>query len=138
MPNLPSDYGQQEAYYASDAYRSSLNKDGIGTTYETVKKREQIEKNREEGYRDTGGLPANLRYPYAMIDSGMDFLKIQIATYTPPDVEIEGLLDVPETTDTTGANLKTGDIKLSDDGRKQGAFAPVSYTHLTLPTNREV
>jgi len=127
MPNLPSDYKQQEAYYKSDAYRSSLNKDGIGTTYETnianVKKREQIEKNREEGYRDTGGLPANLRYPYAMIDSGMDFLKIQIATYTPPDVEIEGLLDVPETTDTTGANLKTGDIKLSDDGRKQGAFA---------------
>ena len=123
MPNLPSDYGQQEAYYASDAYRSSLNKDGIGTTYETVKKREEIEKNREEGYRDTGGLPANLRYPYAMIDSGMDFLKIQIATYTPPDVEIEGLLDVPETTDTTGANLKTGEIKLSEDGRKQGAFA---------------
>ena len=96
MPNLPSDYGQQEAYYASDAYRSSLNKDGIGTTYETnianIKKREEIEKNREEGYRDTGGLPANLRYPYAMIDSGMDFLKIQIATYTPPDVELEGLL----------------------------------------------
>ena len=50
MPNLPSDYKQQEAYYKSDAYRSSLNKDGIGTTYETVKKREEIEKNREEGY----------------------------------------------------------------------------------------
>ena len=121
MPNLPSDYGQQEAYYASDAYRSSLNKDGIGTTYETVKKREQIEKNREEGYRDTGGLPANLRYPYAMIDSGMDFLKIQIATYTPPDVELEGLLNVPETDDTTGSNLKTGDITLGDRGL--GGFA---------------
>ena len=121
MPNLPSDYGQQEAYYASDAYRSSLNKDGIGTKYETVKKREQIEKNREEGYRDTGGLPANLRYPYAMIDSGMDFLKIQIATYTPPDVELEGLLNVPETDDTTGSNLKTGDITLGDRGL--GGFA---------------
>ena len=121
MPNLPSDYEQQEAYYASDAYRSSLNKDGIGTTYETVKKREQIEKNREEGYRDTGGLPANLRYPYAMIDSGMDFLKIQIATYTPPDVELEGLLNVPETDDTTGSNLKTGDITLGDRGL--GGFA---------------
>ena len=121
MPNLPSDYKQQEAYYKSDAYRSSLNKDGIGTTYETVKKREQIEKNREEGYRDTGGLPANLRYPYAMIDSGMDFLKIQIATYTPPDVELEGLLNVPETDDTTGSNLKTGDITLGDRGL--GGFA---------------
>ena len=121
MPNLPSDYKQQEAYYKSDAYRSSLNKDGIGTTYETVKKREQIEKNREEGYRDTGGLPANLRYPYAMIDSGMDFLKIQIATYTPPDVELEGLLNVPETDDTTGSNLKTGEITLGDRGL--GGFA---------------
>ena len=121
MPNLPSDYKQQEAYYKSDAYRSSLNKDGIGTKYETVKKREQIEKNREEGYRDTGGLPANLRYPYAMIDSGMDFLKIQIATYTPPDVELEGLLNVPKTDDTTGSNLKTGEITLGDRGL--GGFA---------------
>lgn len=134
MPNLPSDYGQQEAYYASDAYRSSLNKDGIGTTYETVKKREEIEKNREEGYRDTGGLPANLRYPYAMIDSGMDFLKIQIATYTPPDVEIEGLLDVPETTDTTGANLKTGDIKLSDLGRERGFALKTATSANTINT----
>ena len=134
MPNLPSDYGQQEAYYASDAYRSSLNKDGIGTTYETVKKREQIEKNREEGYRDTGGLPANLRYPYAMIDSGMDFLKIQIATYTPPDVEIEGLLDVPKTTDTTGANLKTGDIKLSDEGRERGFALKTATNANTINT----
>ena len=134
MPNLPSDYGQQEAYYASDAYRSSLNKDGIGTTYATVKKREEIEKNREEGYRDTGGLPANLRYPYAMIDSGMDFLKIQIATYTPPDVQIEGLLDVPETTDTTGANLKTGDIKLSDEGRKRGFALKTATNANTINT----
>ena len=52
------------------------------------------EEELEKGYTNTGGLPANLRYPYAMIDSGMDFLKIQISTYTPPGVELEGLLDV--------------------------------------------
>ncbi len=76
----------------------------------------------EKAYNNTGGLPANLRYPYAMIDSGMDFLKIQIATYTPPQVELQGLLDVPKTEDITGANLKTGDITLGDKA-KGGGFA---------------
>lgn len=122
MPNLPSDYGQQEAYYASDAYRSSLNKDGIGTKYETVKKREEIEKNREEGYRDTGGLPANLRYPYAMIDSGMDFLKIQIATYTAPDLNLSGLLDV-NNEDKSDASGNSATIKLGRGASQPGAFA---------------
>ena len=88
-----------------------------------VKKREEQRKNDlEASYSDTGGLPANLRYPYAMIDSGMDFLKIQIATYTPPQVELQGLLNVPETDDITGANLKTGDITLGDKA-KDGGFA---------------
>ncbi len=50
------------------------------------------EEELERAYNNTGGLPANLRYPYAMIDSGMDFLKIQIATYTPSSVELQGLL----------------------------------------------
>ena len=38
-----------------------------------------------------------------MIDSGMDFLKIQIATYTPPNIELEGLLDV-DNKDKIGRN----------------------------------
>ena len=80
------------------------------------------EEELEKAYNNTGGLPANLRYPYAMIDSGMDFLKIQIATYTPPQVELQGLLDVPKTEDITGANLKTGDITLGDKA-KGGGFA---------------
>ena len=134
MPNLPSDYAKQEAYYASDAYRSTLNKDGIGTSYETVKKREEINKSIEESYANTGGLPANLRYPYAMIDSGMDFLKIQIATYTPPKVELEGLLNVPETDDTTGANLKPGQITLGDTAREKGFALNTATNSNTINT----
>ena len=134
MPNLPSDYAKQEAYYASDAYRSTLNKDGIGTSYETVKKREEINKSIEESYANTGGLPANLRYPYAMIDSDMDFLKIQIATYTPPTVELQGLLDVPETDDTTGANLKSGQITLSDTAREKGFALNTATNSNTINT----
>ena len=74
-----------------------------------AKKREELyQQELEKGYANTGGLPANLRYPYAMIDSGMDFLKIQIATYTPPKIELEGLLDVnnKDKKDTTGAKAK--------------------------------
>jgi hypothetical protein len=66
-----------------------------------VKKREQElatqkKNDLEASYSDTGGLPKNLRYPYARIEDGMDFLKIQIATYTPPDLNLETLLNVPE------------------------------------------
>ena len=103
------------AYQSFSEYRGS---EQFKIDQANIKKREEIEKNREEGYRDTGGLPANLRYPYAMIDSGMDFLKIQIATYTPPGVELEGLLDVDnkDKKDTTGAKaiIKLG--KLGEEG----------------------
>ena len=73
-------------------------------------------------YNDTGGLPANLRYPYAMIDSGMDFLKIQIATYTAPDLNLSGLLDVDnkDKEDTTGAKAI---IQLGRGASEPGAFA---------------
>ena len=70
-----------------------------------VKKREEQRKNDlEASYSDTGGLPKNLRYPYARIEDGMDFLKIDIATYTPPDLNLETLLNVknPDKDDATG------------------------------------
>ena len=106
------------AYQSFSEYRGS---EQFKIDQANIKKREEIEKNREEGYRDTGGLPANLRYQYAMIDSGMDFLKIQIATYTPPGVELEGLLDVDnkDKKDTTGAKAT---IKLGKLG-EEGGFA---------------
>ena len=87
-----------------------------------IKKKEEQRKNDlEASYSDTGGLPANLRYPYAMIDSGMDFLKIQIATYTPPDLDLTGLLDVDneDKSDATGASAN---ISLGKRG-KEGGFA---------------
>ena len=75
------------AYQSFSEYRRSEE-------FKKVREKDNIKKKQREpdniNYSDTGGLPANLRYPYAMIDSGMDFLKIQIATYTPPDVELEG------------------------------------------------
>ena len=92
------------------------------------------EEELEKAYNNTGGLPANLRYPYAMIDSGMDFLKIQIATYTAPQVELQGLLNVPETDDITGANLKTGDITLGDKAKDGGFALKTATTANTINT----
>ena len=85
----------------------------------SAKKREEYTNSID--YNDTGGLPANLRYPYAMIDSGMDFLKIQIATYTTPDLDLTGLLDVDneDKSDATGASAN---ISLGKRG-KEGGFA---------------
>ena len=75
-----------------------------------VKKREeelatQKKNELEASYSDTGGLPKDLRYPYARIEDGMDFLKIEIATYTPPDLNLETLINVKNPDgDATGAN----------------------------------
>ena len=91
-----------------------------------IKKKEEQRKNDlESSYSDTGGLPANLRYPYAMIDSGMDFLKIQIATYTAPDLNLSGLLDVnnPEKDGSRDASGDSATIKLGRNASKPGAFA---------------
>ena len=78
-------------------------------------------------YNDTGGLPASLRYPYSMIDDGMDFLKIQIATYTAPDLNLSGLLDVGGgdniQPDGTGATFN-----LTKRGSEPGAFALTNAT----------
>ena len=72
-------------------------------------------------YNDTGGLPANLRYPYSAITEEMDFLKVQIATYTAPGLNLEGLLDVnnPDK-DPTGAGATIN--------RGQGTFALTNAT----------
>ena len=87
-----------------------------------VKKREEQRKNDlEASYSDTGGLPKNLRYPYARIEDGMDFLKIEIASYTPPDLNLETLLNVKnDDGDATGANAKIS--------RGSGSFALTNAT----------
>ena len=100
----------------------AINTDGEYLT--NVKKREEARKNYIDSidYNDTGGLPSSLRYPYAMIDSGMDFLKIQIATYTAPDLNLSGLLDVGGgdkiQPDGSGATFN-----ITAKGSKPGAFA---------------
>ena len=91
-----------------------------------VKKREeelatQKKNDLEASYSDTGGLPKNLRYPYARIEDGMDFLKIEIATYTPPDLNLETLLNVKNPDeDATGANATIS--------RGSGSFALTNAT----------
>ena len=91
-----------------------------------IKKREERQKRLEKGYSDTGGLPANLRYPYARIENSMDILRIQIATYTPPGLNLTGLLDVKneDLSDATGASAT---IKLGKGARESG-FALTSAT----------
>ena len=89
-----------------------------------IKKREEARKRKIDSinYEDTGGLPKNLRYPYARIEDGMDFLKIQIATYTPPDLNLETLLNVknPDKNDATGDKAKIS--------RGSGSFALTNAT----------
>ena len=106
------------AYESFSEYRRS-------ETFKKVREKDNIKKTQREpdniNYNDTGGLPANLRYPYAMIDEGMDFLKIQIATYTPPDLNLSGLLEVGG--ESIQADGSGATFRLSNTGSQPGAFA---------------
>jgi len=51
---------------------------------------------------NTNKADRNLRYPYAMLDSNTDYLKIDIATYSPPDLNLSDK--------DKGAVVKTGEI----------------------------
>ena len=106
------------AYESFSEYRRS-------ETFKKVREKDNIKKTQREpdniNYNDTGGLPANLRYPYAMIDEGMDFLKIQIATYTAPDLDLGGLLNVGG--ETIQADGSGATFSLSNKGSQPGAFA---------------
>ena len=97
--------------------------DSSGEFLTNVKKRKEARQKYLDtiDYGDTGGLPKNLRYPYARIEDGMDFLKIEIATYTPPDLNLETLLNVknPE-------NDVTGDTATVTRG--SGSFALTNAT----------
>ena len=77
-------------------------------------------KKREEGYGvnydDRGGLPKSLRYPYSAIEEGMDFLKISIATYTAPKLDLQGLATVSKKEKDLGIN------DILDDGSQNAAI----------------
>ena len=113
--NRTNEYGQ-----LSDKPSEGNFRDDFPTlAQKNAKKREEYLKSID--YNDTGGLPGKLRYPYSAITEEMDFLKVQIATYTAPGLNLEGLLDVnnPDK-DPTGAGATIN--------RGQGTFALTNAT----------
>ena len=118
--NLPAGYKKDEEYYSSKEYRQNVASGNI-ISRSAYEREQRIKQDLIDSYSDTGGLPKQLRYPYARIEDGMDFLKIQIASYTPPDLNLEGLIKVRnDDGDATGANAKIS--------RGQGTFALTNAT----------
>ncbi len=117
---IGANYKKDEEYYSSSEYRKNAASGKIikRSAYE---REQRIKQDLQDSYSDTGGLPKQLRYPYARIEDGMDFLKIQIASYTPPDLNLEGLIKVDNPDqDATGANATIT--------RGQGTFALTNAT----------
>ena len=117
---IGANYKKDEEYYSSSEYRKNAASGNIipRSAYE---REQRIKQDLQDSYSDTGGLPKQLRYPYARIEDGMDFLKIQIASYTPPDLNLEGLIKVDNPDqDATGANATIT--------RGQGTFALTNAT----------
>ena len=118
--NLPAGYKKDEEYYSGKEYSRNAASGKIipRSAYE---REQRIKQDLQDSYSDTGGLPKNLRYPYARIEDGMDFLKIQIASYTPPDLNLEALI-----------NVKNPDKSVSGENatisRGQGSFALTNAT----------
>ena len=118
--NLPAGYKKDEEYYSGKEYRQNVASGNIIPRAE-YERQQRIKQDLQDSYSDTGGLPKNLRYPYARIEDGMDFLKIQIASYTPPDLNLEALINVKnDDGDISGANAKIS--------RGQGSFALTNAT----------
>ena len=97
-----SGHGSYSKTYTED-FNTAISKGKTRSealTYASEQRDLRIEnkKKREEGYGvnydDRGGLPKKLRYPFSAIENGMDFLKISIATYTPPNLNLQGLASV--------------------------------------------
>ena len=105
--NLPAGYGKDEAYYSSSEYRQNVASGNI-ISRSAYEREQRIKQDLQDSYSDTGGLPKNLRYPYARIEDGMDFLKIQIASYTPPDLNLEALINVGDSKDNPTGDLHIG------------------------------
>ena len=120
--NLPAGYKKDEEYYSGKEYRQNVASGNIIPRAE-YERQQRIKQDLQDSYSDTGGLPKNLRYPYARIEDGMDFLKIQIASYTPPDLNLEALINV---NNPGGKNNPTGEKATISRG--QGSFALTNAT----------
>ena len=118
--NLPAGYKKDEEYYSGKEYRQNVASGNI-ISRGAYEREQRIKQDLQDSYSDTGGLPKNLRYPYARIEDGMDFLKIQIASYTPPDLNLEALINVGDSKDNpTGQGVEIT--------RGQGSFALTNAT----------
>ena len=64
--NLPAGYGKDEAYYSGKEYSRNAASDKFipRSAYE---REQRIKQDLQNSYSDTGGLPKNLRYPYAPV-----------------------------------------------------------------------
>ena len=120
--NLPAGYKKDEEYYSGKEYRQNVASGNI-ISRGAYEREQRIKQDLQDSYSDTGGLPKNLRYPYARIEDGMDFLKIQIASYTPPDLNLEALINV---NNPGGKNNPTGEKATISRG--QGSFALTNAT----------
>ena len=120
--NLPAGYKKDEEYYSSKEYRQNVASGNI-ISRSAYEREQRIKQDLQDSYSDTGGLPKQLRYPYARIEDGMDFLKIQIASYTPPDLNLEGLIKV----DNPGGKDNPSGVKATIT-RGQGTFALTNAT----------
>lgn len=120
--NLPAGYKKDEEYYSSKEYRQNVASGNI-ISRSAYEREQRIKQDLQDSYSDTGGLPKQLRYPYARIEDGMDFLKIQIASYTPPDLNLEGLIKV----DNPGGKDNPSGAK-AEITRGQGTFALTNAT----------
>ena len=120
--NLPAGYKKDEEYYSSKEYRQNVASGNI-ISRSAYEREQRIKQDLIDSYSDTGGLPKQLRYPYARIEDGMDFLKIQIASYTPPDLNLEGLIKV----DNPGGKDNPSGVKATIT-RGQGTFALTNAT----------
>ena len=120
--NLPAGYKKDEEYYSGKEYRQNAASGNI-ISRSAYEREQRIKQDLQDSYSDTGGLPKQLRYPYARIEDGMDFLKIQIASYTPPDLNLEGLIKV----DNPGGKDNPSGAKATIT-RGQGTFALTNAT----------
>ena len=118
--NLPAGYKKDEEYYSGKEYSRNAASGKIipRSAYE---REQRIKQDLQDSYSDTGGLPKNLRYPYARIEDGMDFLKIQNASYTPPDLNLEALINVNNPDKSVSGENAT-------ISRGQGSFALTNAT----------
>ena len=114
--NEADDYKAQEEYYQSDEYLSTLNKDGIGTSYEdmkkTLEKKDLIEKSESTYKTDYVGLEGGENLEGK---NKLDFIIKNEIQKVESDIEIEGstdsLLEKLDTLEEAKENLVSGDTE---------------------------